>query len=118
MVWVFFYLENFVDIIKQGEVITIRNCKLPILNGHMRMQVDAFGKIEPCNSVFINDVKMDNDLSAQVYDNFHQRRRYGGHRNYGQEYGHNQGNFAENKSYQTYSVNDTQSVGTFLSSQI
>ena len=111
----------------------------------MRMQVDAFGKIEACNSVFINDVKMDNDLSAQVYENFNQRRRYGGqrdydddysHSNYGQDYSqrnyrqdysqrnygqnneNNQANFADNKSYQTYSVNDSQSVGTFLSSQI
>ncbi len=93
------------------------------------MQVDAFGKIEPCKSVIINDVKADNDLSALVYDNFNARKRYG-QRNYnqGNSYNHgnnynygnnyNQGQFNENKSYQTYSVNDSQSVGTFLSSQI
>ncbi len=106
------------DIIKQGEVVTIRNCKLPILNGQMRMHVDSFGKIEPCKSVIINDVKMDNDISAVTYDNFHSRKRYG-QRNYNNNQGQeNQQQFNENKSYQTYSVNDSQSVGTFLSSQI
>jgi hypothetical protein len=85
----------------------------------MRMQVDAFGKIEPCKSVIINEVKSDNDLSAQTYENFHSRKRYG-QRNYNQDRQGNQDQqqFNENKSYQTYSVNDSQSVGTFLSSQI
>lgn len=130
-----FYLETFVDIINEGEVITIRNCKVPIVNNHMRMQVDAFGKIEVCNSVFINQVNMEKDLSAQEYDhvsvsrkNYEESRnlRVGGRnnfynnrgrsQNYNQNYNQNQ-NFAENKSYQTFSVNDTHSVNTFLSSQ-
>ncbi len=40
-------LEQFVDVIKEGETIIVRNCKVPIVNQHMRMHVDAFGKIEP-----------------------------------------------------------------------
>jgi hypothetical protein len=43
----FINIEQFVDIIKEGETIIIRNCKVPIVNQHMRMHVDAFGKIEP-----------------------------------------------------------------------
>jgi hypothetical protein len=39
-------IEQFVDIIKEGETIIVRNCKVPIVNQHMRMHVDAFGKIE------------------------------------------------------------------------
>ena len=80
------------------------------------MQVDAFGKIEPNNSVSIPEVKTDNDISNLVYENNYGRKRYG-QRNYyqGQQ---NQTKFNENQSYQTYSVNDTQSVNTFLSSQI
>jgi hypothetical protein len=42
-------IEQFVDIIKEGETIIVRNCKVPIVNQHMRMHVDAFGKIEPSN---------------------------------------------------------------------
>merc|ERR1712032_821231 len=55
--------ENFVDIINQGQTIIIRNCKVPIVNQHMRMQVDAFGKIENCNDHHIKEVLMEKDLS-------------------------------------------------------
>ncbi len=41
-----FKLEQFVDIIKEGETVIVRNCKVPIVNQHMRMHVDAFGKVE------------------------------------------------------------------------
>jgi hypothetical protein len=95
------------------------------------MQVDAFGKIEPSQNVRVLDVNMNNDISAQTYDNFtsNNRKRYGGqrdnqrdHREYrdnrdNRQY-YNQGNFQDNKSYQTYSVNDSHSVNTFLSSQV
>lgn len=80
------------------------------------MQVDAFGKIEPNHSVTIPEVKTDNDISSLTYDNSYARKRYG-QRNYNQGQQNNT-RFNENQSYQTYSVNDTQSVGTFLSSQI
>ena len=39
-------IEKFIDIIKEGETIIIRNCKVPVIDQHMRMQVDAFGKVE------------------------------------------------------------------------
>jgi hypothetical protein len=71
------------------------------------MQVDAFGKIEPSINTRILEVKMDKDLSAVVYDQFaNNRKRFGG-----------QGE-RDNRSQNIYSVNDTQSVNTFLSSQI
>jgi hypothetical protein len=79
---------------------------VPIVNSHMRMQVDAFGKIEPSLDYRVTEVKMDRDLSSVVYDHFStnpQRNRYNprGNQNRGQQ-----------------SVNDTESVNTFLSSQI
>lgn len=75
----------------------------------MRMQVDAFGKIEVAKDVKIEEVKMDKNLSDVIYDQFSvNRRRFGG------GYRDNR----DNRSMNTYSVNDTQSVGTFLSSQI
>jgi len=72
----------------------------------MRMQVDAFGKIEAAQTIRILDVKMDKDFSAIVYDQMaNNRKRYGDN---------NRDNFRENRSQFT----DTQSVGTFLSSQV
>jgi hypothetical protein len=94
------------------------------------MQVDAFGKIEPSQTVRVLDVNVNNDVSAQTYDNFtgNNRKRFGGHRDNRDNRDHrdhrdnrqhyNQGHFQDNKSYQTYSVNDTHSVNTFLSSQV
>jgi len=38
--------EKFIDLIQEGLTIIVRNCKVPVINQHMRMQVDAFGKIE------------------------------------------------------------------------
>jgi hypothetical protein len=71
------------------------------------MQVDAFGKIEVAHTIRILEVKMDKDLSAIVYDQLaNNRKRFGGQ---GQR---------DNRSQNLYSVNDTQSVNTFLSSQI
>ena len=32
--------------IEVGQTIIVRNCKIPVVNSHMRMQVDTFGKIE------------------------------------------------------------------------
>ncbi len=69
------------------------------------MQVDAFGKIEACSTVKIDDVKMDKDLSSVFYDQVMTgRKRFGGNNN----------NRGDNRSQFT----DTQSVGTFISSQV
>jgi hypothetical protein len=87
-----------VDLIKEGETIIVRNCKVPVVNGHMRMQVDAFGKIEVSNDVKINEVKLDKDFSSVEYDHFSSMSRYTGNRDRSQ-----------------YSQSDNQSMGTFLS---
>ena len=115
----------------------------------MRMQVDAFGKIEEAQGVSVGEVLLEKDFSAVVYDNFaNNRKRFNGrdrdqrdhrehrehrdHREYRdyrggdrrqhqyQNYNNNQNynNFQDNKSYQTFSVNDTVSEATFLSSQV
>ena len=85
------------------------------------MQVDAFGKIEESLSVRVTDVKMDKDLSAQVYDHFSQHNRgnrYGNNNN-NRDYNNRDynNNYRDDRSYNDNSMNDTVSVGTFLSSQ-
>jgi hypothetical protein len=72
-----------VDIIKESATIIVRNCKVPVVNQHMRMQVDAFGKIEVSHDVKITDVKTDKDFSEVVYDHFSNRKRF--ENNYGGE---------------------------------
>lgn len=80
----------------------------------MRMQVDAFGKIENCYDHIIHEVNMEKDLSAVVYDNYSVRKRFNNNvNNNNQRYG----GFRDDRT-QNYSYNDVASVGTFLSSQI
>ena len=43
----------------------------------MRMQVDAFGKIENCLDHHIDKVDMEKDLSNVVYDNYASKKRFG-----------------------------------------
>ena len=56
--------------IEENKTIVARNCKIPVVNGHMRMIVDAFGKIEISKDFKVQDVKKENDLSANTIDNF------------------------------------------------
>jgi len=77
----------------------------------MRMQVDAFGKIENCYDHIINEVNMEKDLSSVVYDNYSAKQRQNNNYNY------NKGGFRDDRT-QNYSYNDVASINTFLSSQI
>lgn len=76
----------------------------------MRMQVDAFGKIENCYDHFIHEVKMDYDLSQTLYDNYSVKKRFNNNQKYG-------GNYRDDRTH-NFSVNDVASINTFLSSQI
>jgi len=73
--------DEYIDMIKEGMTIVIRNCKIPVVNGHMRMIVDAFGKIEISKDLVIAEVNKEKDLSSLVLDNFSSRTSQKG-RNY------------------------------------
>ena len=102
--------------INAGDNIIIRNCKIPVVNTHMRMSVDAFGKIEISHDVKIDNVKLDKDFSAVEYDNYMDRRRFGGARdNYNRNDGNRQNR--DNQSEFSISQNDSQSFSTFFSTK-
>lgn len=65
--------DEYIDMINEGMTIIIRNCKIPVVNGHMRMIVDAFGKIEVSKDHLISQVNKEKDLSSLVLDNFSSR---------------------------------------------
>jgi len=62
--------ENYIDMIQENQTIIARNCKIPVVNQHMRMVVDAFGKIEISNDKKIVEVNQEKNLSNAQYDNF------------------------------------------------
>jgi len=115
------YLEIYADMINADDNIIVRNCKVPVVNSHMRMSVDAFGKIEISKEIKIENVKLDKDFSLVAYDNLSDRKRfvqnqgnsYNNKRNDGSRH-YNKDNYSEF----SHSHNDTQSVSTFLSSKL
>ena len=65
--------DEYIDMINEGNTIIARNCKIPVVNGHMRMIVDAFGKIEVSKVNNVGEVNKEKDLSQIQYDNFSMR---------------------------------------------
>jgi hypothetical protein len=64
--------------IQENQTIIARNCKIPVVNSHMRMIVDAFGKIEVSKHNKVIEVNKEKDLSSMVYDNFSSKSNYRG----------------------------------------
>lgn len=62
--------DEYIDMINEDQTIVIRNCKIPVVNNHIRMIVDAFGKIEVSKDVKVTEVNKEKDLSAAQHDNF------------------------------------------------
>jgi len=96
----------------------------------MRMQVDAFGKIENCLDHHITEVNKEKDLSDVVYDNYNSKKRFGqnssqydrsnySQSNYGGSnyYGGNQRGQYRDNNYSSMG-GDVASVNTFLSSKM
>lgn len=55
------------DQLSEGAVITVRNCHANVVNEHIRLEVDRWGKIEK-SSEKISDVNTTNNLSDVAYE--------------------------------------------------
>lgn len=55
------------DVIKEGGVITVRNAHANVVNEHLRLEVDKWGKIEPSTEK-IEKVNQSNNLSDVEYE--------------------------------------------------
>ena len=56
------------DLLKTGETLIIRNCKVEMFKGHLRLAVDQWGLIEISPQKFEGDVNQRNNLSATEYE--------------------------------------------------
>ena len=64
---------NYIDMLKEGDDIIVRNCKVFYISQHIRIQVDAFGKVEINENEkehIVKEVKKDKNFSEQIVDNF------------------------------------------------
>jgi hypothetical protein len=94
--------ENYIDMLQEGQDIIVRNCKVPVINSRIRIQVDAFGKIELSQDVKIKEVNKERNLSEDVFDHFSSKTR----------------RFVPGKNKKPNPVSETNSEQTFLSSSI
>ena len=56
------------DIFKEGDVITVRNCHANVVSEHLRLEVDRWGKIERNTDVAIPSVNTGKNLSDVEYE--------------------------------------------------
>eukprot|EP01114_Cavostelium_apophysatum_P002060 TRINITY_DN1179_c0_g1_i1.p2 TRINITY_DN1179_c0_g1~~TRINITY_DN1179_c0_g1_i1.p2 ORF type:complete len:145 (+),score=38.41 TRINITY_DN1179_c0_g1_i1:28-435(+) len=57
-----------IDVVQPGKSIIVRNSKIDMFKGFMRLAVDKWGKIETSPEQFNIDVKLDNNLSLIEYE--------------------------------------------------
>ena len=55
------------SVVKEGAMITVRNCHANVRNEHLRLEVDKWGKIEP-SSEKVDKVEISNNLSDVEYE--------------------------------------------------
>ena len=55
------------DMVKEGTVITVRNCHANVVNEHLRLEVDKWGKIE-LSKESVTTVNEKNNLSDVEYE--------------------------------------------------
>ena len=59
--------DSQLDIIKEGSVITVRNAHANVVNEHLRLEVDRWGKIEASKEK-VDSVNTANNLSDVEYE--------------------------------------------------
>ena len=59
--------DNQLDVIREGAVLTVRNAHANVVNEHLRLEVDRWGKIEPSTEK-IEKVNTSNNLSDVEYE--------------------------------------------------
>ena len=64
---VFFAKNEQVDLLKEGSVVTVRNCHANVQGEHLRLEVDRWGKIEASKEK-IDSVNTKNNLSDIEYE--------------------------------------------------
>ncbi|KAF3584473.1 hypothetical protein F2Q69_00026283 [Brassica cretica] len=57
-----------VDLMKEGKVVTLRNAKIDMYKGSMRLAVDRWGRVEVAEEPIDMTVKEDNNLSLIEYE--------------------------------------------------
>ena len=56
------------DIIKEGEIITLRNAHANVVKEHLRLEVDRWAKVEKCTGVKVPSINLSNNASDIEYE--------------------------------------------------
>ena len=53
--------------LEEGQIVSLRNGKSNVVNDHIRLELDRFGKVSQEPDVQIESVDLNNDISAEEY---------------------------------------------------
>merc|ERR1712060_888673 len=56
------------DIVKEGQIITLRNAHANVVKEHLRLEVDRWAKVEKCTSVKVASINLSNNASDIEYE--------------------------------------------------
>ena len=71
--------DDQLNVVKEGAVITVRNCHANVYKEHLRLEVDKWAKIE-VSSEKVDKVNTANNLSDVEYELVHVQPKRGGRR--------------------------------------
>merc|ERR1712151_526827 len=60
--------DDQLDIIKEGEIISLRNAHANVVKEHLRLEVDRWAKVEKCSGVKIPSILLSNNASDIEYE--------------------------------------------------
>jgi len=63
----FRFVGDWIDKLSEGRVISIRNGRSEVVNEHLRLETDIFGKVQVEPDVQIDTLNEDNNLSEVAY---------------------------------------------------
>ena len=65
------------DLVSTGAVVSIRNGRSEVIDEHIRLEVDKFGKIAKEDASNVKSVNEKNDISSVAYERQQAKKRYG-----------------------------------------
>jgi replication factor A1 len=73
--------DDNIEKVKDGDTILVKNGYINLFKGNMRLNIGRYGTLETSDKAIAGEVKTENNLSNQVYDE--PRRSFGGGGGYG-----------------------------------
>ena len=79
--------DDNIEKVNEGDTLMVKNGYINLFRGNMRLNIGRYGTLEISEQALAGDVKTDNNMSTQVYEQPRRSFRGGGGRDFGRGYG-------------------------------